>query len=52
MAAAVAAAPRVSVGSSAALFDLRAPTTGFPYDVARDGRFLVNRLDTPSGDAT
>ena len=29
---------------------MRLPASNFPYDVASDGRFLMDTLDTPSAD--
>lgn len=50
MAVPVSFTPSVSVGLPIALFEVRLPSTTFPYDVASDGRFLVNTLDAPSDD--
>jgi hypothetical protein len=43
--------PAFGVGLPIALFEVRPPTTSFPYAVASD-RFLVNMLDPPSADAS
>jgi hypothetical protein len=46
MAVAVATTPTFTVGVPVALFEVRVPKGSFfPYDVAQDGRFLVDTLD-------
>ena len=43
--------PTFAVGEPAALFEVRVPEGSFfPYDVAQDGRFLVDTLDSRSTD--
>jgi eukaryotic-like serine/threonine-protein kinase len=51
MAVPVTKTPQFSVGHPVALFATRLSRTAFPYDVAADGRFLMNTLDRPSPDA-
>jgi hypothetical protein len=44
----VATVPMFAVGMPVALFEVRVPNGSFfPYDVAQDGRFLVDTLDAP-----
>ena len=50
MAVPIRSTPAFGVGLPVTLFEVRLPTTTFPYDVAVDGRFLVNTLDHPSPD--
>jgi len=46
MAVSVATTPTFTVGVPVALFEVRVPKGSFfPYDVAQDGRFLVDTLD-------
>jgi Tol biopolymer transport system component len=54
MAVPVRRTPTFSVGVPVALFEVRVRKSGFffPYDVARDGRFLVDTLDSSSSDAS
>jgi hypothetical protein len=53
MAVAVKTAPVFDVGAPIVLFELRVPKgSSFPYDVAWDGRFLVNTLDPPAADSS
>jgi serine/threonine protein kinase len=49
MAVSIATAPTFAVGVPVALFEMRVPKGSFfPYDVAEDGRFLVDTLDSRS----
>jgi eukaryotic-like serine/threonine-protein kinase len=51
MAVPVTMAPTFGVGVPIALFEVRVPKGSFfPYDVAHDGRFLMNTLDAPVTD--
>ena len=53
MAVALKTAPVFEPGVPTALFEMRVPKFSFfPYDVARDGRFLVDTLDSGSADTS
>lgn len=53
MAASVKTAPVFEAGDPITLFEIRVPKgSSLPFDVASDGRFLVNSLDPPTPDSS
>ena len=51
MAVPVQPGPAFAAGTPVRLFDVHVPRGSFfPYDVAADGRFLVDRFDAPDAE--